>query len=255
MSVDNEVKEFVKDVYGSFVAESEDSSGSIYPSDYLDLISQALFLGYSEDEIRTLPPESLMGLGSGNPLAFVELRKGQTVLDLGCGAGLDSFLAAQKVGESGHVVGIDMTAEMVTKARDLARRYSYRNIEFKLGDVENHALLTESFDVVVSNCVLNLTPDKLAAFKEAHRVLKRGGSLVLSDIVAEGELSEYVKWSFEVWTGCQTGLIQKQDYLGLISDAGFPDIEIVKETPFQKLGIGRNSGEEIKSIQLRAHRD
>lgn len=255
MTEEKEVKEFVKDIYGKVASESDVCSCCIDQSEDIDLFAQALFLGYSRGEIKNVPQESLMGLGSGNPLEFVALQKGQTVLDLGSGAGVDSFLAAKKVGDKGHVIGIDMTGEMVRKARILANRYGYQNIDFKEGDVENLPLDDESVDVVISNCVINLTPNKSATFREAYRVLKPGGSMVLSDMVADGELSEYAKWSFEAWTGCQAGLIQKQEYLELMEEAGFLNVAIVKERPFQKLGIGRNSGEEIKSIHVRALRD
>ena len=247
-----EVKEFVKDIYGKVVSEGEVCSRCVSRSEDADLLGQALFLGYEEEEVRAAPREALMGLGSGNPLALIELHEGQTVLDLGSGGGLDCFLAASKVGGRGCVIGIDMTEGMVTKARMLARRYGYMNIEFGLGEIEALPLEDESVDVVISNCVINLTPYKLVTFEEVYRVLKAGGGIALSDMVADGELSEYVKWSYEAWTGCQAGLIQKQEYIELMQKAGFSNVEVLKERPFPKLGIGKSSGEEIKSIQVKA---
>jgi SAM-dependent methyltransferase len=249
-----EIKEFSKDIYGKVASEGEGCSCCINYAKDVDLVNQAVFLGYCEAEIREIPKEALMGLGSGNPLAFVSLAEGQTVLDLGSGAGVDSFLAAQKVGNSGQVIGVDLTEGMVQKARRLAHKYGYTNTSFKVGDVEDLPVSDESVDVVISNCVLNLTPNKLAVFKEAYRVLKPGGIMVISDMVADGEISEYVKWCFEAWTGCKTGLIQKQEYINLIKEAGFINVELRKERPFQKFGLGGNSGEEIKSIQVRAQK-
>jgi len=252
MKTEKGVKEFVKDIYGKIADEGEVCSCCINYAEDVDLFEQAVMLGYSEEEIREIPKEALMGLGSGNPLSLIELQEGQTVLDLGSGAGLDSFLASKKVGEKGNVIGIDMTEEMVKRASAIAGQYGYQNIEFKVGGIENLPFDNESIDVVVSNCVINLTLNKLAAFKEVYRVLKPGGVIALSDMVADGELSEYVKWSFEAWTGCQAGLIQKQEYLELMKEARFTNVGILKEKPFQKLGIGNNSGGEIKSIQVRA---
>lgn len=249
-----EIKVLIRDIYGKIASMGEVCSCWMSYVEDVDLVEQAVFLGYCEEEIRGIPKEALTGLGSGNPLAFIELQEGQTVLDLGSGAGLDSFLAAKKVGSSGQVIGVDLTEEMVKKARGLVHKYGYTNISFKVGDVEDLPVGDESVDVVISNCVLHFTPNKLVAFKEAFRVLKPGGSMIVSDMVADGEVSEYARWCFEAWTGCKAKLIQKQDYIEVIKKAGFRKVTILKEQPFQKFGIGNNSGEEIKSIQVRANK-
>lgn len=249
------IKESVKDLYERVAGEGEVCSCCLDQSEDVDLFAQALFLGYREEDLRNIPSEALMGLGSGNPLALIDLHEGQLVLDLGSGGGVDCFLASRRVGETGQVIGIDMASAMVRRARSLAIQHGYENIRFGVGEIENLPLGDGSIDAVVSNCVINLTSDKLTTFKEALRVLKPKGRIVLSDMVADGELSEYVKWSFQAWTGCQAGLIQKQEYVALLQKAGFTDVEIVQERPFQKLGIGDNSGEEIKSIQVRAIKD
>jgi arsenite methyltransferase len=254
MRPSEQIKELIKNIYGKIASNDEACSCWLQYSGGLDLFKQALFLGYSEEELREVPQEALMGLGSGNPLGFFELCKGQGVLDLGSGAGLDSFLAAKKVGDKGLVIGIDMSKEMVKKAQGLASKYGYTNIIFGVGEAEDIPLADESIDVVISNCVLNLTPKKLAVFKEAYRVLKPGGIMVISDMVADGEVTEYAKWCFEAWTGCKTGLIQKQEYINLIKKGGFINVVLLGERPFQKFGLGGNSGEEIKSIQVRGQK-
>jgi SAM-dependent methyltransferase len=244
----------VRELYTKVVDEGNACGCAIGSAEGIDLVAQAQLLGYSREDIEAVPPEALTGLGSGNPLGFIELHEGQVVLDLGSGVGLDSFIAAPKVGASGRVIGIDMTEAMVQKARELGERYRYENVDFKVGVVEKLPFEDGCVDVVISNCVLNLTVQKVAVFKEAYRVLKPGGTMVISDMVADGELSSYVKWSFESWTGCMAGLIRKETYLEMILEAGFDNPVIVGERSFQKFGIGSNSGDEIKSIQVRAEK-
>ena len=189
-------------------------------------------LGYSEEELTVAPPEANLGLGCGNPVALASLREGDTVLDLGSGAGLDCFLAATEVGSQGRVIGVDMTPEMVTKARENAFKGNYANVEFRLGEIENLPVATDSVDVVISNCVINLVPDKRRAFQEAFRVLKPGGRLMISDIVLLEELPEPVKNSVEAYVGCLSGAVLKHDYLEAIRAASFREVEIVEETSF-----------------------
>ena len=248
------VRDHVRNIYGTVAGDQGLCGCSASSEDGFDLVAHAQFLGYAKEDIEKVPHEALMGLGSGNPLGGVEVNEGHVVLDLGCGVGLDSFIAARKVGASGRVIGIDMTEAMVERARTLAKFYGYRNVDFRVGVVEKLAVDNECVDVVISNCVMNLTVQKLIAFKEAYRVLKPGGCMVISDLVAEGELSDYVRWSFESWTGCMAGLVQKEDYLGVIREAGFNDPSILRERQFQKFGIGNNSGDEIKSILVRAEK-
>ena len=189
-------------------------------------------LGYSEEELTLAPPEANLGLGCGNPVALASLQEGENVLDLGSGAGLDCFLAAAKVGDGGRVIGVDMTPEMVTKARENARQGNYANVEFRLGEIENLPVASNSMDAVISNCVLNLVPDKNRAFRETFRVLKPGARLMISDIVLLEELPESIKGSIEAYVGCLSGAILKHDYLKAILAAGFREVEIVEEAPF-----------------------
>jgi len=189
-------------------------------------------IGYTEEEIRAVPEGSNLGLGCGNPLAFASLREGEVVLDLGSGAGLDCFLAASKVGKKGRVIGVDMTPEMIEKARENAKKANYTNVEFRLGEIENLPVADNSVDVVISNCVINLVPDKRKVFKEVFRALKPGGRLMVSDIVLLKELPDVIKNSVEAYIGCLSGAMMRDEYLRAIEAAGFHDVRIVDETSF-----------------------
>jgi len=189
-------------------------------------------IGYSDQEIASVPKGANLGLGCGNPIALASIKPGETVLDLGSGPGFDSFLAAQKVGKKGKVIGVDMTPEMIAKARGNARKGKYTNIEFRLGEIEKLPVENNSIDIVISNCVINLSPDKEKVFKEAFRVLKPGGRLMVSDIVLLKELPESVKNSSEAYVGCIAGAILKKDYIGAAKKAGFKKLKVVDEVPF-----------------------
>ncbi len=189
-------------------------------------------IGYSDEELSAVPEGANIGLGCGNPVALASLKEGETVLDLGSGAGFDSFLAANKVGHSGRVIGVDMTPEMVSKARDNAQKGGYENVEFRLGEIENIPAADNSIDVIISNCVINLSPDKKRVFKEASRVLKPGGRLMVSDIVLLKELPDFIKQSVAAYVGCISGALMKEDYLGAITEAGFQEVRILEETLF-----------------------
>lgn len=189
-------------------------------------------IGYTDEEMRSVPDGANLGLGCGNPLAHASIREGETVLDLGAGAGFDCFLAARAAGPGGRVIGVDMTPEMVEKARENARAGGYVNVEFRLGEIENLPVADASVDLVISNCVINLAPDKRRVFREAFRALRPGGRLMVSDIVLREELPESVKNSVAAYTGCIAGATVKDDYLGAISAAGFREIRVVDETAF-----------------------
>lgn len=176
-------------------------------------------------------PEADLGLGCGLPTEFAILREGDTVVDLGSGAGNDCFVARSVVGEKGKVIGIDFTDRMITKARENAEKMGYGNVEFRQGDIENMPLAGNIADVVISNCVLNLVPDKKQAFSEIFRVLKTGGHFSVSDIVLVGELPEGLRKSAEMYAGCVSGAIQKDEYLSIIKEAGFTNITLQKEKP------------------------
>jgi arsenite methyltransferase len=189
-------------------------------------------LGYTEEEIKAAPPESNLGLGCGNPVALACLKKGEIVLDMGSGAGFDCFLASSRVGPIGKVIGVDMTTEMVERARTNAKKGGFNNIDFRQGDLENMPVADDLVDVVISNCVFNLVPNKRRAFKEAFRVLKPGGRMAFSDIVLLKELPDFVKTSTGAYIGCLAGAILRADYLDLMKSAGFREVKIVDESNF-----------------------
>jgi SAM-dependent methyltransferase len=187
-------------------------------------------IGYSEEELDAVPEDSNLGLGCGNPVAIASLKEGETVLDLGSGPGLDCFLAADKVGEEGQVIGIDMTPEMLEKARANAVKGNYLNVEFRLGEIENLPVADNSVDVVISNCVINLSPDKKRVFNEMFRVLKTGGRIMVSDIVLIKELPDFIRDSEAGYVGCISGAITRDEYTAAIRAAGFQNVSIVAET-------------------------
>jgi SAM-dependent methyltransferase len=188
-------------------------------------------VGYAEHELEAAPEGANLGLGCGNPVALASLRPGETVLDLGSGAGFDAFLAARAVGPNGRVIGIDMTEEMVTKGRANAVKADLANVEFRLGTIEALPVDDSSVDVIISNCVINLSPDKPAVFHEAFRTLRPGGRLMVSDLVTLGELPPTVRASMPAYLGCVAGVSLKDDYVAMLTAAGFERIEIVGETP------------------------
>ncbi len=189
-------------------------------------------IGYSEDEMNAVPDGANLGLGCGNPTAMASLKEGETVLDLGSGAGFDCFLAANRVGKGGHVIGVDMTPDMLEKARANARKGGYDNAEFRLGEIENLPVADNSVDVIISNCVINLSPDKVRVFEEAFRVLKPGGRLMVSDIVLLKKLPDFVRESVAGYVGCISGAILKKDYISAVEGRGFRDVKVIDETLF-----------------------
>jgi SAM-dependent methyltransferase len=189
-------------------------------------------IGYTDEDIQSVPEGANLGLGCGNPVALASLKEGEVVLDLGSGAGFDCFLAANRVGKTGKVIGIDMTPEMVEKARENAHKDGYENVEFRLGEIENLPVADNHVDTIISNCVINLSPDKDRVFQEAFRVLKPGGRLMVSDIVLVRELSDWIKNSVAAYIGCLSGAILKDEYLEAIKAAGFKQVSIIDETSF-----------------------
>jgi SAM-dependent methyltransferase len=189
-------------------------------------------VGYSDAEMNAVPEGANLGFGCGNPVALALLREGDVVLDLGSGAGFDAFLSAQRVGKTGRVIGIDMTPEMVAKARENAGKGGYSNVEFRLGEIEKLPVEDNSIDVIISNCVINLSPDKETVFREAYRVLKSGGKLMVSDLVLSKDLPKTIKDSIEAYVGCLAGAIKKGKYLNLITIAGFQDVKVISESSY-----------------------
>lgn len=183
---------------------------------------------YPVDLLASLPEgESAVSYGCGDPITLASLQPGQTVLDLGSGAGLDCFFAARKVGETGQVIGVDMTPEMIERAQSSARRLNIQNVEFRQGYLEDLPVESGSVDVIISNCVINLSPDKSRVFTEAYRVLKPGGKLAVSDIVTDGPLPDSIKKSLSAWAGCVAGAVEAEEYIGMMKSVGFADISVV----------------------------
>lgn len=241
-----EIKDVVKKSYGKVARKG--SCCSCGESD-AKIISKNI--GYSDEEMNAVPEEVNMGLGCGNPVALSNIKVGDTVLDLGSGAGFDAFLAANKVGKEGYVIGVDMTKEMVDKARENAVKSNYANVEFKLGEIENLPIKDNSIDVVISNCVINLSPDKLKVFKEAYRVLKKGGKMYVSDIVLLEELSEEQRNDKDLVAGCVGGALLKDKYLGLIKKAGF-NINILDED--KEISKTQYRGVPLESLKIEAYK-
>jgi arsenite methyltransferase len=229
---DNEdIKKAVRDRYGAFAESSSSCCGPKSScgcgSDANEEISEAL--GYTKEQMNSIPKDANLGLGCGNPVAIASLKPGETVLDLGSGAGFDCFLAANQVGNSGKVIGVDMTPAMLTKARRNAVSGGYENVEFRLGEIENLPAANSSVDVIISNCVINLAPDKARVFVEAYRVLKPGGRFMISDIVLTAPLPDFIRESVQAYVGCISGALLKDDYLSIVEKSGFGDIEILSE--------------------------
>jgi arsenite methyltransferase len=186
-------------------------------------------IGYSRGELDSVPEGANLNLGCGNPVALASLKEGETVIDLGSGGGLDCFLATKKVGATGKVIGVDMTPEMLERARSNAQKRGYENVEFRLGEIENLPVADNVADVVISNCVINLSPDKQRVFAEVFRVLKPGGRMMISDLVLLKALPEVVKKSVEAYVGCIAGAEMKTEYIEQIKHAGFQQVKIVEE--------------------------
>lgn len=189
-------------------------------------------LGYDPGDLAALPDGADLGLGCGNPLALLDLREGETVVDLGSGGGIDCFLAAKRVGPRGRVIGVDMTPEMLVRARKNASAGGYDNVEFRLGEIEHLPVANDSVDVVISNCVVNLVPDKGQVFSDVYRVLKPGGRLSVSDIVLSGEVPLAIRDSVDAYVSCLAGAILREDYLALIEEAGLVDVTVTHARSF-----------------------
>jgi len=231
---EGEMKKVVKEGYAKIAMRENSCCGPVSPccgsSDVIQDLSKRI--GYTDEELNAVPEGANLGLGCGNPVALASLKEGDVVLDLGSGAGLDCFLAAHKVGKGGKVIGVDMTPEMINKARENLNRGNYDNVEFRLGEIENIPVADNSVDVIISNCVINLSPDKRRVFKEAFRVLKPGGRLMVSDIVLTKELPNFIKNSLEAYVGCLSGAIMQEEYLDVMREAGFREIKVIDETFF-----------------------
>lgn len=229
----NKIKKMVREGYAKAIQKNSGccSSGSCCGG-----VSQPKAIskkvGYSEEDMDAVPEGANLGFGCGNPVAFAAIREGDVVLDLGSGAGFDAFLAAQKVGKTGRVIGVDMTPEMIAKAKENAKKGDYANVEFRLGEIEALPVEDRSVNLIISNCVINLSPEKEKVFKEAYRVLKPGGKLMVSDLVLTRDLPEDLKGSIDAYVGCLAGAIKKDDYLAHIKAAGFRDVKVISEASY-----------------------
>lgn len=244
----HEIKKIVKKRYGD-VAQKTSCCGVSKDSSINDK-DMARFFGYSGEEINNLSDANL-GLGCGNPTAIGLIKDGDIVLDLGSGAGFDCFLAAKKVGNHGKVIGVDMTEEMIFKANENAKKYGYTNVEFRLGDIDHLPVDSNSIDIIISNCVINLAPDKLKVFKETHRVLKNNGRMYISDIVLLEELSDEQRNNEELIACCVGGALLKDAYLKIIKDAGF-NVRIMSEN--KEISKKQYQGMPLESISIEAIR-
>jgi arsenite methyltransferase len=232
-----DIRTTIREHYGAIAEKAQDSTqigccasasqssccGSMDESAEISMVSRL----YEDPDVAELPSEVTdISLGCGDPVTLASLKLGQTVLDLGSGGGIDCFLAAKKVGPAGNVIGVDMTAAMIEKARLNKQKLGADNVEFRLGEIEHLPVADGTVDVIISNCVINLSPDKPQVFREAFRVMKPGGKLAVSDIVTDGPLPEEIKSSLSAWAGCIAGALEVKDYIRAIEDAGFVDVQL-----------------------------
>jgi len=260
MSGTSDIREVVREKYGAIARESRESTGCCGGESSCGCAGGAsTAIGYGEEQLASIPKGANLGLGCGNPLAHAGVRPGETVLDLGSGAGIDAFLAAREVGPGGRVLGVDMTSAMILRARENAVKGNYANVEFRLGEIEALPVADATVDVIISNCVINLSPDKPRVFREALRVLRPGGRMVVSDLVLTRALPDVVRTSVEAYVGCVAGASMKEDYLGTMVDAGFDAVEIVEEVtygagPELLPGVVSEAGawDAIRSVKVRA---
>jgi arsenite methyltransferase len=246
---DQKLKAVIKDRYGK-IARGEQTF--CCPSCGPTTTDQCLAVGYTTEDLALVPEMAILGVGCGNPTALADLKVGETVLDLGSGAGIDVFLAAKKVGEGGRVIGVDMTEDMVARGQQLAREHGFGNVEFRQGDIEHLPVDSATVDVIISNCVINLTPDKLASFKEIHRVLKPGGRILIADLVTAGELPPDVRASAAAWADCLAGAMAKDAYLETIRRAGFASVTVVSESAYEAPGMEARLQGQIISVKVGA---
>jgi len=236
----DEIRQLVRDHYGNVAkgnkcgCDENQTNGCCSPRSQFSE-STGKVLGYSDTDLAEIVEGANMNLGCGNPVAISNLQPGETVLDLGCGGGFDSFLAAKAIGPEGHVIGVDMTSEMINKARHNAKKIGVKNVEFRLGEIENIPTADNSVDILMSNCVINLSPDKKKVFREAFRVLKSGGRLAIADIVATAPLPEEISNNPELIVSCIGGAATIKETEKMIKEAGFDNIRIELKEESRKL--------------------
>lgn len=254
-----DVRNLVRDSYKKIAISNSKKSGCC-DNNELSLKKSALEIsrkiGYSDEEILGAPEETNMGLGCGNPQLIAKIKPGETVIDLGCGGGFDCFLASKKVGDNGYIIGVDMTSEMITSARRSCKRHQYKNVDFRLGEIENLPVADNTADVIISNCVINLSPNKQRVYNEAYRVLKKGGRVAISDIVLMKELTSEMKQDEKLYCGWVTGASSVEELKGYLEKAGFNDINIntkkVSKEYAEKWGHNLKVGEYIMAAEVSA---
>ncbi|MGD0484210.1 MAG: arsenite methyltransferase [Gemmatimonadales bacterium] len=236
MTGTGDIRNVVREKYGAIAQGSQagcgcdSGAGGCCGGSAVDQVAE--YIGYTPEQLAALPEGANLGLGCGNPLAHADPQPGEVVLDLGSGAGMDAFLAGREVGPTGRVIGVDMTPQMLEKARANAAAVGAANVEFRLGEIEHLPVADASVDLIISNCVVNLSPDKEQVFREAFRALRPGGRMVVSDLVLLRTLSEEVRRSVEAYVGCVAGAASKEDYLRAIREAGFHDVAVVEERSY-----------------------
>lgn len=250
-----EIKKIVRDGYAKAVTQSVSCcAGSFCCGGVKQAKDISKKVGYSDAEMNAVPEGANLGFGCGNPLALASLKEGDVVLDLGSGAGFDAFLASPRVGPTGRVIGVDMTPEMVKKAGEFARKGNHKNVEFRLGEIEKLPVEDNSINVIISNCVINLSPEKQKVFDEAFRVLKPGGRLMVSDLVLVKDLPGIIKESIEAYVGCLAGATMKDEYLSFIKKAGFREVEVVGQSsyPIEVKANDVSAEDSVASIKVLA---
>jgi ubiquinone/menaquinone biosynthesis C-methylase UbiE len=245
---EEKVHKMVRKGYGKIAKQTQPSCGCGCGS--ATNVSEQV--GYSKEELSSVPEGADLNLGCGNPVALASLRTGETVIDLGSGGGLDCFLAAKKVGENGKVIGVDMTPEMLDRARSNLSKTKYKNVEFRLGEIENLPVADNTADVIISNCVINLSPNKQRVLDEAFRVLKPNGRLMISDMVLLKEIPEAIMKNVSAYIGCISGAEKKTEYLNLIKKAGFKKVQIIEETtmPVEALVSEETAAQILKELKM-----
>lgn len=242
------IKEHVRKRYSEVARRSQERAGCCSGASCcgaLSMESYAASIGYTVEELGELPEHTVSAsAGCGNPTALAALKEGEVVLDLGSGGGIDVFLASKKVGPSGRAIGVDMTQEMIDLARKSAAKMGVENVEFRLGEIEDLPVDNESVDVIISNCVINLSPDKDRVFREAYRVLKPGGRITVSDIVTDGPLPEEIRDNPDQWAACIAGALDQRDYIDKISNAGFQNVKV----------LSRKGFDIAYSVEIEAHK-
>jgi len=263
MSDTGDIRTVVREKYGEIAEGKRSGCGcSAAPAAGASCCGDVMLtLGYTEEQKQTIPEGADLGLGCGNPLAHAAVKPGETVLDLGSGAGVDCFLAARETGPTGRVIGVDMTPAMIEKARANAAKGGYPNVEFRIGEIEHLPVADGTVDCIISNCVVNLSPAKPQVFRDAHRVLRPGGRMLLSDLVLTRPLSPELQKDVTLYVGCVAGASMKEDYLAMIRAAGFADVTVLEERRYT-VGLDalpegspeREAFESVVSVKVRARK-